>query len=72
MIALGEEYHAEHCLTLLFCVGEPEQAEALHNFRAAFGNQSDIEAVNENLYALHICPGHPGCPCDGKKRERQS
>jgi len=68
MITLGKEYHAERCLTLHFCVDEPEQAEALHDFRAAFGKQSDIEAVNEDLYALHIWPGHPGCPCDGKKR----
>ncbi len=70
MVALKEEYHAERCLTLLARVDEPDQAEALHGFRAAFGKQSDIEAVNETIYALHIWPGHPGCPCDGETQEQ--
>ena len=65
MIALREEYHATRCLTLLFRVDEPEQAEALHSFRAAFGKQTDVEAVNERLFVLHIWPGRPGCQCDG-------
>jgi hypothetical protein len=69
MVALKEEYHVERCLTLLFRVDEPVQAEALHGFRAAFGKQTDIEPVNETLYALHIWPGHPGCPCDWETRE---
>jgi hypothetical protein len=64
MIEPRGEYHAERCLTLLFRVDEPEQAEALHDFRAAFGTQTDLEPVNEKLFALHIRPGHPGCPCD--------
>ena len=68
MIALGEEYHAKWCLTLLFRVDEPEQAEALHRYRAAFEKQTDIEPVNESVYTLHIRPGHPGCPCDGETR----
>jgi hypothetical protein len=72
MIALREEYHAKRCRTLLFCVNELEQAEALHSFRDTFGKQSDIEAINENLYALHIWPGHPGYPCDGETREPTS
>ena len=70
MIALKEEYHSEGCLTLLFRLDEPEQAEALRGFRSAFGKQTDIEAVNENLYALHIWPGHPGCPCDVEPQEQ--
>ena len=70
MVALNEEYHAERCLTLLFRVDEPKQAEALHGFRTAFGEQTEIEPVNETLYALHIWPGHPGCPCDGGTREQ--
>ena len=70
MAALKGEYHAERCLTLLFRVDEPEQAEALHGFRAAFGKQTDIEPVNETLYALHIWPGHPGCLCDVQMREQ--
>jgi hypothetical protein len=68
MIALKEEYHSEGYLTLLFRVDEQEQVEALRGFRAAFGKQTDIEAVNETLYALHIWPGHPGCPCDSESR----
>ena len=64
MAALKEEYHAERCLTLLFRVNQPEQAEALHRYRAAFGKRTDIEPVNESIYALHIWPGHPGCLCD--------
>ena len=66
MIEPREEYHVERCLTLLFRVDEPEQAEALHGFRAAFGRQTDLEPVNEKLFALHIRPGHPGSPCDSE------
>jgi hypothetical protein len=68
MIALREEYHAKPCLTPLFYIDEPEQTEALHGFRATFGKQTDIEPVSESVYALHIWPGHPGCPCDGQQR----
>ena len=69
MDALREEYHAGRCLTLLFRVDEQEQADALHGFRAAFGKQTEIEPVNENLYALHIWPGYPDCPCDRTPRQ---
>jgi hypothetical protein len=72
IIALREEYHAKRCLTLLFRVDEPEQAEALHRYRAAFGKQTDIEPVNESVYALHIWPGHPGCSCDSEIRRQWS
>jgi hypothetical protein len=70
MIEPSEGYHAERCLTLLFRVDVREQADALHGFRAAFGRQTDLEPVNETLYALHIWPGHPGCPCDGETQEQ--
>ena len=63
-----QSYHSGGPITLLFRVDEAEQAEALHNFRAAFGKQTDIEAVNECVFALHIWPGHPGCPCDSGAR----
>jgi hypothetical protein len=66
VIALGQEYHDERCLTLLFDTDEPEQVATLHSFRAAFGAATDIEAVNESVYALHIRPGHPGCMCGGE------
>jgi hypothetical protein len=65
-------YHDGAPLTLLFCVDKPEQVEALNRFRAAFGKQTDIEAVNERVYALHIWPGHPGCPCDVTTRGQSS
>ena len=65
-----QSYHGGEPLTLLFRVDEPEQAEALQDFRAAFGKQTDIEPVNEIIFALHIWPGHPGCPCDGETWEQ--
>lgn len=48
-------------LVLLFSIDDPEQAEALQNIRAAFGAATEIEAVNEDVFALHIRPGL--CPC---------
>jgi hypothetical protein len=51
-------------LVLLFQIDAPEQAEALHTFRAAFAAATDIEAVTEDLFALHIEPGV--CECGGE------
>ncbi len=48
-------------IMLLFRTDEPEQAEALHSFRAAFGAATDLEAVTENVFALYIRPGICGC-----------
>jgi hypothetical protein len=48
-------------LVLIFRVDEPEQAEALHTFRAAFGAATDLEAVTETVFALHIRPGVCSC-----------
>ncbi len=64
MIALGQQDRDHNCLTLLFVVEHREQAEALHAFRAAFATRTDLEAVDERVFALHIWPGHPGCSCD--------
>ncbi len=50
-------------LTLLFRVTREEGAESLYTFRAAFGAATDIEAVDENTYTLHIRPG--ACTCGG-------
>ncbi len=50
-------------LMLLFRIDQPEHAEALHGFRAAFAAQSDIEAVDDNLFVLHVFPGV--CACGG-------
>jgi hypothetical protein len=51
-------------LLLLFRIDKPEQAEAMHAFRAAFGAATDIEAITEDLFALHITPGV--CACGGE------
>jgi len=48
-------------LVLIFRVDDPEQAAALHNYRAAFAGATDIEAVTETVFALHIYPGVCGC-----------
>lgn len=48
-------------LTLLFRVDEPEQVEAPLTFRGAFGAATDMEALDENTFVLHIRPGV--CPC---------
>lgn len=48
-------------IMLLFRTDEPEQAEALHTFRAAFGAATDLEAVTETVFALYIRPGVCAC-----------
>lgn len=50
-------------LVLLFDVRNPEQIEVLHYWRAAFAAATDLEAVDENIFALHIRPGV--CACGG-------
>jgi hypothetical protein len=53
---------ADHTgLALVFRTDEPEQAEALHTFRAAFGAATEIEALDEDTYILHVYPGVCGC-----------
>jgi hypothetical protein len=47
-------------LTLLFDTRNPEEVEALHFWRSAFGPVTDIEAIDEDVFALHI---HPGAWC---------
>ncbi len=44
-------------LTVIFDRRQPEEAEALDYFRAAFAETAEIEAVSEHIYALHIKPG---------------
>lgn len=48
-------------LVLVFRIDEPEQAEALHVFRAAFGAATELEALDEKTYILHVYPGVCGC-----------
>lgn len=48
-------------LALVFRTDEPEQADALHTFRAAFGAASDLEALTEDVFVLHIYPGVCAC-----------
>jgi hypothetical protein len=52
-------YHGGEPLTLLFRLDDPRQAEALEAFQIAFGPTITTEAVNDNVQALHIWPGHP-------------
>jgi hypothetical protein len=54
------------CLSLLFRLDKPNEYEALHHWRTAFGPATDTEAVDENVFALHIWPG---CWCDTSSRE---
>jgi hypothetical protein len=49
--------HPESRLTLLFDTRNPEEVESLHHWRAAFGPVTEIEALNEDVFALHIRPG---------------
>jgi hypothetical protein len=48
-------------IVLLFRIDVTEEVEALHAFRAAFGGASEIEAVTETVFALHIRPGVCAC-----------
>jgi len=48
---------SEARLTLLFDTRHLEEVESLHYWRAAFGPVTEIEAVNEDVFALHIRPG---------------
>ncbi len=61
-----QTYHDRACLSLVFRLHHPEEAEALHYWRAAFGPATDIEPVNENLFVLHIWPG---CWCNPDEGE---
>jgi len=58
--------HSKGRLTLLFDTRDDEQVEALNYWRAAFGPVTEIEAVNEDVFALHI---HPGTWCWENSRE---
>jgi hypothetical protein len=45
------------CLLLVFDLRQPGVAEALHNQRAAWPEYSDIEALDEDHFALLMRPG---------------
>ena len=53
-------------LVVLFRTDIAEEAEALHEFRAAFAGASDIEAVAPELFVLKIRPGGM-CICGGRE-----
>ncbi len=48
-------------IVLLFRIDDPKQAEALHGYRAAFGAATEIEALDERTYVLHVYPGVCSC-----------
>jgi hypothetical protein len=59
---IHDEASPEHTgLVLLFRVDDPEQAAALHGYRAAFGAATHIEALDEKTYVLHVYPGVCAC-----------
>ena len=48
-------------LVLVFRVDDPEQSQALHDYRSAFGAATHIEALDERTYVLHVYPGVCSC-----------
>ncbi len=46
----------ETILTIAFDLRQPEQREALNDFRNAFGETADLESISEFVFALHIRP----------------
>ena len=44
-------------LVVVFDVRDPEQADALHRWRAVFGAATEIEALDRDTYTLTIFPG---------------
>lgn len=61
MILPSDRSHERTEIVLLFRTDVAEEAEALHTFRAAFGAATDLEAVTETVFALHVRPGICGC-----------
>jgi len=45
------------CLIVIFNLGEPDGAAALHRQRAALGEYSDIQGLDEDHFALIVFPG---------------
>lgn len=43
-------------LTLTFRVDSPQEAEELHRLRALLGAATDIEALDEDNFLLHVWP----------------
>lgn len=42
--------------SILFDTSDPAQCEMLHRLRALLQERSDIEALNQDLFVLHILP----------------
>ena len=60
-MSIPDEPQKNAGLVLVFRVDDPEQAEALHVFRAAFGAATELEALDETTYILHVYPGVCAC-----------
>ncbi len=45
------------CLIFIFDLNEPDGAAALHRQRAALGEYTDIEVLDEDHFALIVFPG---------------
>ncbi len=45
---------SDAAISVLFNTDDPEQCKALHMLRALLQGDSDIEALNQHLFVLHI------------------
>lgn len=45
------------CIAVLFDTADPRQCSLLHELRAVFQEDSDVAALNEDLFVLLIRPG---------------
>ena len=48
-------------LSIVFDLRYPEQVEHLHSLRAAFQGHTDLEALTEDCFVLHLWPGCERC-----------
>jgi hypothetical protein len=61
MVSINQDTPEHTGLVLVFRVDQPEQAAALHGYRSAFGAATDLEALDERTYVLHLYPGVCAC-----------
>ena len=57
-LALDELYpKTPRCIIVLFDLRDPEAVEELYHLRAVWQEDSDIEALDEDHFALMLWPG---------------
>jgi hypothetical protein len=58
MLRAKQSYQNDNrCILLLFDLQVSEAVEELHHFRAVWQKDSDIEALDEDHFALMLWPG---------------